>query len=87
MRYDAIGNALPHLPWGRSAAVIGHIHAINPYAFYEQMKAFKNHYPYIREYQIDDMEDKWNKFIVAIRDQKEKEVRQDMIIQYGSLRK
>ncbi|MBN6073986.1 hypothetical protein HYE60_01710 [Aggregatibacter actinomycetemcomitans] len=71
VRYDAIGDVLPGLPWGRSAAVLHQIQAINPYAFYDQMKEFKKVHKHMEEYEIaktDSSEDEWDKFIIKIRD-------------------
>ncbi|MCW9718661.1 hypothetical protein [Avibacterium sp. 21-599] len=76
VRDDAIGNILPDLPWGRSAVMTGHIQAINPYAFYDQMQEYEAQNELIGRKVIDkgskdDTELFWNKFIKAIRDKKQ----------------
>lgn len=72
VRHDVIGHIIPDLPWGRSTEIVPAIYAINPYAFYEQMKKYANRTEYIREFVIekkdkDTTEKFWNDFIVAIR--------------------
>lgn len=72
VRHDVIGHIIPDLPWGRSTEIVPAIYAINPYAFYEQMKKYANRTEYIREFVIDkgnkdSTEDFWERFIVAIR--------------------
>lgn len=73
VRDDAIANILPDLPWGRSAVMTGHIHAINPYAFYDQMQEYKKQKEktyFIKKFNIDfkeETQNKWDQFILDIK--------------------
>ncbi|URL01352.1 hypothetical protein L4F91_07350 [Avibacterium sp. 20-126] len=91
VRDDAIGNILPDLPWGRSAVMTGHIHAINPYAFYDQMQEYKKKSKFIQEFiiDLDDQQTQWNKFIHAIKDGNKKNLLfqnmpKDIILEKGA---
>ncbi|MCW9718682.1 hypothetical protein [Avibacterium sp. 21-599] len=73
VRDDAIGNILPDLPWGRSAVMTGHIQAINPYAFYDQMQEYEAQNELVGRKVIDKGKENitkrfWDEFITAIRD-------------------
>ncbi|PJG84362.1 hypothetical protein, partial [Conservatibacter flavescens] len=50
VRNDVIGDAIPDLPYGRSRAVLTAVEAINPYAFYDQMKQYAAKTRYIGEF-------------------------------------
>lgn len=72
VRHDVIGNIIPDLPWGRSTEIASAIYAINPYAFYEQMREYASRTRLIREFVIEKRDKDttkrfWNDFIVAIR--------------------
>ncbi|PJG84294.1 hypothetical protein [Conservatibacter flavescens] len=72
VRNDVIGDAIPDLPYGRSRAVLTAVEAINPYAFYDQMKQYAAKTRYIGEFVVDKgdeetTEDFWRKFMDDIR--------------------
>ena len=51
--------------------LVGHIHAVNPYAFYEDMEKFVQGKLVSRKYELGEMEGIWNRFLMAIRDNEE----------------
>ncbi|MBN6078308.1 hypothetical protein HYE59_12460 [Aggregatibacter actinomycetemcomitans] len=87
VRYDAIGDVLPGLPWGRSATVLHQIRAINPYAFYDQMKEFKKVHKHMLEYEIKDNEKAWDDFIVSVRNYGKNNSVKDIILTHGRIKK
>ncbi|MCW9718659.1 hypothetical protein [Avibacterium sp. 21-599] len=87
VRDDAIGNILPDLPWGRSAVMTGHIHAINPYAFYDQMQEYKKQKEktyFIKKFNIDFKEETQNKWDQFILDIKNRNYPKDIILDKGN---
>ncbi|MBN6077703.1 hypothetical protein HYE59_09205 [Aggregatibacter actinomycetemcomitans] len=87
VRFDAIGDVLPGLPWGRSAAVLHQIQAINPYAFYDQMKEFKKVHKHMLEYEIKDNEKAWDDFIISVRNHGKNNSVRDIILTHGRIKK
>lgn len=75
VRHDVIGHIIPDLPWGRSTEIVPAIYAINPYAFYEQMREYASRTRLIREFVIEkenteETERFWKNFIDDINQDK-----------------
>ena len=47
--------------------LVGHIRAVNPYAFYEDMEKFVQGKLVSRKYELGEMEDIWEGFLKWIR--------------------
>ena len=67
---EILGDTIPNLPQGRSAVLVGSIHAINPYAFYEDMEKFVQGKLVSRKYELGENEKLWNVFLETIRRKK-----------------
>lgn len=65
---EILGDTIPNLPEGKSAVLVGHIRAINPYAFYEDMEKFVQGKLVSRKYELGEREDIWNNFLTEIRE-------------------
>lgn len=65
---EILGDTIPNLPEGKSAVLVGHIHAVNPYAFYEDMEKFVQGKLVSRKYELGEMKDIWEDFLKAIRE-------------------
>lgn len=68
---EILGDTIPNLPEGKSAVLVGHIRAVNPYAFYEDMEKFVQGKLVSRKYELGEREGIWNRFLMAIRDNEE----------------
>ncbi|PJG84209.1 hypothetical protein, partial [Conservatibacter flavescens] len=67
---EIIGTTIPDFPWGRSAVLIGHIRAINPYALYQDVVTYASDRG-ISEVEISESVDIWDQFITDIRNNQE----------------
>lgn len=65
---EILGDTIPALPKGKSAVLVGHIHAVNPYAFYEDMEKFVQGKLVSRKYELKKMKNTWEDFLKAIRE-------------------